>query len=43
MISGSVLTQSAKESAEEHQRRWLVSAYEAEDVVIYNSYMVSRE
>lgn len=40
-MAGGVLTQGAKEFAEEHQRRWLVSAYEAGDVVIHNSYMVS--
>lgn len=43
MMAGGVLTQGAKEFAEQHQRRWLVSAYEAGDVVIHNSYMVSRE
>lgn len=41
MMSGGVLNQGAKEFAQEHRRRWLVSAYEAGDVVIHNSYMVS--
>lgn len=41
MMSGGVLTQGAKEFSEQHQRRWLVSAYEAGDVVIHTSYMVS--
>lgn len=43
MMSGGVLTQGAKAFAEQHQGRWLVSAYEAGDAVIHNSYMVCRE
>ncbi|KAM0549080.1 hypothetical protein ACHAPJ_009655 [Fusarium lateritium] len=40
MMSGGVLTQGAKAFSAEHQRSWLVSAYEAGDVVLHNAYMV---
>lgn len=39
-MSGGLLTQDTKRFGEEHGQRWLVSAYEAGDVVLHNSYTV---
>lgn len=41
MMSGGVLTGGPKAFGEEYGRRWLVSEYEAGDVVIHSSYAVS--
>lgn len=41
MAAGGVLTQDPKAYSDSCQRRWLVSNYDAGDVVFHNSYMVS--
>jgi hypothetical protein len=41
MMSGGVLTEGPKAFGEEYHKRWLVSEYEAGDVVIHSSYAVS--
>ena len=40
MMSGGVLTDGPREFGLEHNRKWLVFAYEAGDVVLHNSYAV---
>ncbi|KAJ0109332.1 hypothetical protein J7T55_000257 [Diaporthe amygdali] len=40
MAAGGVLTQDPKAYSDSCQRRWLVSNYEAGDVVFHNSYMI---
>lgn len=40
MMSSGLLTQDPKRFGEEHGQRWLVSAYEAGDVVLHSSYAV---
>ncbi|RAH40569.1 uncharacterized protein BO95DRAFT_375240 [Aspergillus brunneoviolaceus CBS 621.78] len=40
MMSNGMLSQDPRHFGEEHQRRWLVSAYEAGDVVFHDSYMI---
>lgn len=42
MAAGGVLTQDPKTYSDSCQRKWLVSNYEAGDVVFHNSYMVGR-
>ena len=41
MMAGGVLTDGPAEFGRQSQRKWLVSAYEAGDVVLHSSYMVS--
>lgn len=41
MMSGGVLNQGPIAFGSEHGKRWLVTAYEARDVVLHNLYMVS--
>lgn len=41
MMAGGHLASNPKKFGDEHGRRWLVTAYEAGDVVIHDSYMVS--
>lgn len=40
MMSGGVLSQDPKHFSKEYGHRWLVSAYEAGDVVLHSSYAV---
>jgi phytanoyl-CoA hydroxylase len=41
MMSTGLLSERPAEFAREHSRRWLVSAYEAGDVVLHKPHMVS--
>lgn len=41
MLGGGLLADGAREFAKQHGRRWLLTAYEAGDVVLHNSYAVS--
>lgn len=40
MMAGGMLSQGPVEFGEKHKRRWLVTDYEAGDVVFHNSYSV---
>lgn len=40
MLHGGLLAEGAAEFARQHNRRWLLTAYEAGDVVFHNSYAV---
>jgi phytanoyl-CoA hydroxylase len=40
MMAGGVLSPNPKQFAREHNVRWLVTGYEAGDVVLHNSYAV---
>lgn len=40
MMSGGLLSQNPKRFGDEHGHRWLVSAYEAGDIVLHSSYAV---
>jgi hypothetical protein len=40
MMAGGVLTEGPRAFGLEHDRRWMVSAYEAGDVVLHNAYAV---
>lgn len=42
MMSTGMLSEYPKEFAREHNRRWLVSAYEAGDVVLHKAHAVRR-
>lgn len=42
MMSTGLLSEFPADFAREHSRRWLVSAYEAGDVVLHKPHMVSR-
>lgn len=41
MMSGGLLADGPAEFSKTHKRRWLVTAYEAGDVVLHNAYAVS--
>lgn len=41
MMGGGLLAEWPAEFAKEHNLRWLLSAYEAGDVVFHNAYAVS--
>lgn len=41
MMGGGLLAEGPKEYGEEHDRRWLVTEYEAGDVVLHTPYTVS--
>jgi len=41
MMGGGLLAEGPAGFAKEHNRRWLLSAYEAGDVVFHNAYAVS--
>lgn len=42
MMSGGLLADGPAEFSKQHSRRWLLTAYEAGDVVFHNSYAVSQ-
>lgn len=41
MMATGLLSENPAEFARDHDRRWLVSAYEAGDVVLHDSFAVS--
>jgi phytanoyl-CoA hydroxylase len=41
MMATGLLSEEPADFARQHNRRWLVSAYEAGDVVLHDSYAVS--
>lgn len=42
MMSSGLLADGPKEFGKEHGRRWLITEYEAGDVVLHSSYAVSH-